>query len=714
MSVVNNYAISFLLSFLLASAGVSANQTVRLNEKQNNEKEVLEPITIAAKSESRALTHSPMPVSVIEAERFHGRNISLHEVLKRVAGVRIAQQGGLGSRATIAIHGLEGRRVKIFIDGIPLNTPDGSLGINDIPIQLVERIEIYKGVVPARFGGDALAGAVNVVTRSFAGTLVDLNLSLGSYDTQRGSLILKKRFEEQKIELGIGGFYNHAANDYIMHSPYVDGLKIKRDHDAYTSVLGALTVSIEDQWFDKIKIELVRFDAEKEIQGVQYNIRQARVKSEANLYIIELEKEQFFSDQLEFRYLFIRPEITTFNIDKATSCYNFSGSTRSCPGLGGEISGIPRDSIDTLNETRHDLNLHYSIHRNHAFNFHLNTQTSRYQPSDPLASSTLGYDIGGFPSKRSNTVSSLSYEASFVGGKIVNDIGIKQYDYDYTVTAQQATLTGIPVQNRTQGSEAGFYESIRYSPLKGLFFKASFEHAYRLPGAEELFGDGASISSAPELKPEEANNINVGVLFDRFDFANMPWLKAEATYFYRDLTNMIKLVPQVRTSQYVNLGEVSVRGFEFEIKADLTSAWYVYANFTHQQLKDRQRFVTGTVNTPNPTLGMDIPNVPKQFANLGIEHKTLAVFRGDDMLKFFWESSWMDEYLYGYELSAFQNRKIKAQTSHTTGLEYSFNDDRMIIGFEIRNLTDEEITDVFNFPLMGRSYHLNLRYHWSA
>ena len=156
------------------------------------DKEDVGKITVKDDSELIALTHSPMPVSVIDMEKFHGRNISLNEILKRVAGVKVMQQGGLGSKSTIAIHGLEGKRVKIFIDGRPLNSPDGTFGINDIPVQLITRIEVYKGVVPAKFGGDALGGAVNVVTREFEGSYIDMTYSGGSYGTHRGTFVVKK------------------------------------------------------------------------------------------------------------------------------------------------------------------------------------------------------------------------------------------------------------------------------------------------------------------------------------------------------------------------------------------------------------------------------------------------------------------------------------------------------------------------------------------
>jgi len=138
----------------------------------------------------------------------------------------------------------------------------------------------------------------------------------------------------------------------------------------------------------------------------------------------------------------------------------------------------------------------------------------------------------------------------------------------------------------------------------------------------------------------------------------------------------------------------------------------VFANYTHQTLKDEQRILPGSGNSPNPTYDLDVPNVPKQFANVGVEYKTFGLFRDDAMMKYFWETSWVDDYFYGWELSRSQDRGIEEQISHTAGFEYTFHNDEIIISFEVRNLTDEVLTDVFNAPLPGRSYRLNLRYTW--
>lgn len=682
----------------------------------NETKEKLEKVTVTDE-DSQIITdlrHSPMPVSVVDASKFHGRSISLNDVLKRVAGLRVKQTGGLGTRTTLAIHGLEGKRVKIFLDGTPLNAPDGTFGINDIPIQLIKRVEIYKGAIPAKFGGDALGGAINVVTIDTPdGGYIDFTNSFGSYGEHRLTFIAKDTFDEYNLEMGVGGFYNKADNDYTIESPYVEGLEIKRDHDAFESFVAAFVGTARDYWFDEISWELVRYESKKEVQGIQTNIQEAQNNSIVNLLALEFEKDQFLHKDLELEYSIALVDLELNHIDKAETCYNFDGSIRNCPGEGrGEITGIPHDSKDKQEEIRHDLNLHYVINSNHSLNYHMNTQTSKYKPNDPLATEYLNFEAGVYPSKSINTVHSVSHESKYYNKRIINDMGLKSYHYNYDITPTPK-IQGVDIQtNKHKGKEIGFYESIRFEIIDDLYLKGSYEHAYRLPDNGEVFGDGGYIDPAPNLVPEESNNLNAGVLFDSYKFLHFPWFKMEANYFYKDVTNMIKLQPGNNTAGYINMGKVEVKGYEVEANIDINNDLYIFANYTNQTLLDKQKYVQGTNNVPNPTYNYDIPNIAKQYGNLGLEYKILGLIRNDSLFKVFWETNWVDEYYYGFEMSVHQDRKIESQTTHTSGFEYSFNDDRMILGFEVRNLTDEEVTDVYNNPLMGRTFHLNLRYTW--
>ena len=130
-----------------------------LIELQNQTTE-LEQVTVIGETEEQAdfkkVKQNVMPVTIITAKQIENRAGNLNEILARQAGIQIRYSGGLGSDSRISVRGLEGKRVQIFLDGNPLNSPDGSLGINDLPVQIIERIEIYKGAVPAWLGGDGL------------------------------------------------------------------------------------------------------------------------------------------------------------------------------------------------------------------------------------------------------------------------------------------------------------------------------------------------------------------------------------------------------------------------------------------------------------------------------------------------------------------------------------------------------------------------------
>ena len=64
----------------------------------------------------------------------------------------------------LSLDGFSGKHVKLFIDGVPQEGVGSSFGLNNIPINFADRIEVYRGVVPVGFGTDALGGVINIVT----------------------------------------------------------------------------------------------------------------------------------------------------------------------------------------------------------------------------------------------------------------------------------------------------------------------------------------------------------------------------------------------------------------------------------------------------------------------------------------------------------------------------------------------------------------------
>ena len=126
----------------------------------------VEVVGIGERKSIRDAKDQGVPVTVIDGKMLAGRGTTISEVLNHQTGVKLRQTGGVGSQTKINVRGLEGNRVQIYMDGYALNTPDGNFSINDIPLQVIDRIEIYKGIVPPEFGGDGLGSAINVVTIS--------------------------------------------------------------------------------------------------------------------------------------------------------------------------------------------------------------------------------------------------------------------------------------------------------------------------------------------------------------------------------------------------------------------------------------------------------------------------------------------------------------------------------------------------------------------
>src|SRR5262249_10615613 len=118
--------------------------------------ERLEVTVRGAPSDAQRLQQSAEAVNVIDTRKPKQQTADLGEVLARTQGVAVRRDGGLGSNARFSLNGLYDDQIRFFLDGVPLDLAGYPSGIADIPVNLVDRVEVYRGVVPIRFGADAL------------------------------------------------------------------------------------------------------------------------------------------------------------------------------------------------------------------------------------------------------------------------------------------------------------------------------------------------------------------------------------------------------------------------------------------------------------------------------------------------------------------------------------------------------------------------------
>lgn len=135
--------------------------------KMRTENELSE-VKVQGKTEKRQMETAGFTVSIIQTKEASLRSVTTNELLDRTVGVRVRQNGGMGSRVEYNLNGMSGSAVGIFLDGIEISTYGSSFNLNNIPPAMIERIEVYKGVLPAHLTGDYVGGAINVVLKKDA------------------------------------------------------------------------------------------------------------------------------------------------------------------------------------------------------------------------------------------------------------------------------------------------------------------------------------------------------------------------------------------------------------------------------------------------------------------------------------------------------------------------------------------------------------------
>lgn len=478
-------------------------------------------VVVFGKTKAQVIRESPEAVSVINAKELQGRSVSLETILNKTIGLKVGQTGGLGSSSRIIVHGLEGNRIQILWDGIPMSTSDGTFSLDEIPIDIIERIEVYKSIIPARFGCDGLGGAVNIVTKEFSTDYLDASYELGSYRTHKGSVFSRKNFPKSGILLGAGGYYTSAKNDYSFRVPERENLLVKRDHDRFRSYMLKGKIAFTKLWFDEISTEFGYYNRFNEIQGVLKNIQHAENKSGMFMLENKLMKSGMLNNRLNFESHFSLSHTTNNFVDTARVNHDFEGNIYPSPNGQGETGDVPHNSNDKGLEINERLNLDNRLSANHSLNLNTLINYAQRQPNDDIASQHAGFIIGGFPSKKTSVVSGLTWEAKLFDRKLTNMFSAKYFHLHSEIEDLTSyEIIEAPKKKSNTTSQIGWIEAMKYEPFRGFHLKASYQRAIRLPNSQELFGDGIITFPAAGLKPEKSHNFNLGFLIDKNDDRN--------------------------------------------------------------------------------------------------------------------------------------------------------------------------------------------------
>ena len=690
---------------------MSDKEELQHNVTMSSSTTSLGEVTVVAHNEVRKMRESAMPVSVMTAKELQGTASSIEEVLARSAGITVRSTGGVGSASRLSVRGLEGKRLGLFVDEASMGQLSNFVTLNDIPTDMIERIEVYKGIVPYKFGGSALGGAVNVVTKEYPPVYLDASYEYGAFNTHRANAVLKRTHKQLGLQFGLGGMFTYSDNDYWMTLHNLGGRRVKRNHDAYRKMIFGGSLKATKWWFDELKVEALYSRTRQEMQGIDTDIREAFNRSAGFVSELTLKREQFFADGLALDF-HLAYSYTTYGLsDKAMKKYDWDGTAYppSSP-YGGEQGAYPADGKNKSHDIIGKLNLNYTLDSHHSFNLNVYDSYTNLRPKDELMEKALGFKAN-FDSKMSSLTTGLSYDLMLFDNRFQSAFTVK----DYFFTSKTRYLPNLYMSHAENidihRNYIGWNESVRYKITPKLLIKASFSSEVRTPTAEELIGNGYSVLASTNLQPERVKSVNLGALYRRFH-EKSGLLELELNAFYTRLRDMIRYAPDVVPTfyHYTNFGEVRTYGIEVDAKCDILPWLYAYANGTYQDLRDVRQLMPNS-NVENPTYNKRIPNIPYLLGNFGIECHRANLFGGKaSNTRLLFDASYIHQYFYDFEMSVNQDRKIPASFTMDAGIEHSIMHNRWTFSLKVKNLTNREVVSELNRPLPGRSFAVKVRY----
>lgn len=175
---------------LAVMMAVNANTAIA----QSGPDVALEEVVVTGSRLSRGNAVSPSPVTTVDAGDIEARGtIRVEDMLNVLPQVSPSETSGKANEATgtatVDLRGLGAQRTLVLINGrrLPFGSPiSAAADLNQVPSQMVERVEVLTGGASAVYGADAVAGVVNfILKQDFEGFQVDLQA--GGYQTENDS-----------------------------------------------------------------------------------------------------------------------------------------------------------------------------------------------------------------------------------------------------------------------------------------------------------------------------------------------------------------------------------------------------------------------------------------------------------------------------------------------------------------------------------------------
>ena len=682
----------------------------------------LDEVVVVSNGVTR-LKRSAFNAVALDTKALQNSTQNLSEALAQAPGMKIRESGGVGSDMQLMMDGFTGKHIKIFIDGVPQEGVGSSFGLNNIPVNYAERIEVYKGVVPVGFGTDAIGGVINIITKKNRNKwFLDASYSYGAFNTHKSYVNFGQTFRSG-LTYEINVFQNYSDNNYYVDTPVKDFTTgainkkkiehVKRFHDTYhnEAVIGKIGF-VDKKWADRL---MFGFTYSHMYKDIQTGVRQEVVfggkyrKGYSIMPSLDYRKRDFFVRGLDVVLTANYNKNMTNNVDTSSYEYNWRGEMRPLRMPGEQSYQNTRSDNNNWNGT---LTANYRIGKAHTFTFNHVINAFRRSNQSLLNEDS---EANAIPKETRKNISGLSYRLMPTEHWNLSVFG--KY-YNQFIAGPVATSSAQDDYIRTTNSVSamGYGAAGTYFILKSLQAKLSYEKAYRLPTNEEMFGDEDLETGDISLKPENSDNVNLNLSYNETFGKHSVYV--EGGLIYRNTKDYIQrnisdLSGGKYGATYVNHGRVETKGYNISVRYGFANWVSVGGNFTQMNVRDNVKTVTSGTNQESLTYGARMPNLPYQFANSDVTFYWRNLWKKGNTLSVTYDNLYMHSFpLYSEAVGSESEFVVPTQFSHNLTLSYGIQNGRYNISFECRNLTNEKLYDNFSLQKAGRAFYGKVRVYF--
>ena len=682
----------------------------------------LDEVVVVSNGVTR-LKRSAFNAVALDTKALQNSTQNLSEALAQAPGMKIRESGGVGSDMQLMMDGFTGKHIKIFIDGVPQEGVGSSFGLNNIPVNYAERIEVYKGVVPVGFGTDAIGGVINIITKKNRNKwFLDASYSYGSFNTHKSYVNFGQTFRSG-LTYEINVFQNYSDNNYYVDTPVKDFTTgainkkkiehVKRFHDTYhnEAVIGKIGF-VDKKWADRL---MFGFTYSHMYKDIQTGVRQEVVfggkyrKGYSIMPSLDYRKRDFFVRGLDVVLTANYNKNMTNNVDTSSYEYNWRGEMRPLRMPGEQSYQNTRSDNNNWNGT---LTANYRIGKAHTFTFNHVINAFRRSNQSLLNEDS---EANAIPKETRKNISGLSYRLMPTEHWNLSVFG--KY-YNQFIAGPVATSSAQDDYIRTTNSVSamGYGAAGTYFILKSLQAKLSYEKAYRLPTNEEMFGDEDLETGDISLRPENSDNVNLNLSYNETFGKHSVYV--EGGLIYRNTKDYIQrnisdLSGGKYGATYVNHGRVETKGYNISVRYGFANWVSVGGNFTQMNVRDNVKTVTSGTNQESLTYGARMPNLPYQFANSDVTFYWRNLWKKGNTLSVTYDNLYMHSFpLYSEAVGSESEFVVPTQFSHNLTLSYGIQNGRYNISFECRNLTNEKLYDNFSLQKAGRAFYGKVRVYF--